>query len=157
MFAVANTALDLLVLELVLHGLSVGIVALVLGVLAPVDAGAEDNVLTDRRRVRGRAVSVLCAGAKLGPRLSVSDAGVDLFGVCGVADSAGRLHFLAVVVEAVCDDGLGSILVGDGLGGRELGVGLLDIVVVGPVLAVVGLEWDFIVGGARRRAADNLR
>lgn len=61
--------------------------------------------------------------------------------MCGVADSAGRLYFLALIVEAECDNRLGSILVGNGLGGRELGVGLLDIVVVGPVLTVmVGLE-----------------
>lgn len=151
MFAIANTALDLLVLELVLHGLGVGIVALVLGILAPVDAGAEDDVLTNRRRVRSRAVAILCAGAKLRPRLSVSDAGIDLFGVCRVADSAGRLHFLTAVVVAVCDDGLGSILVRDGLRGRELGVGLLDIVVVGPVLAVVGSEYHFTRECARRR------
>lgn len=47
MFAVANTALDFLVLELVLHSLGVGVGALVLGVLAPVDAGAEDDVFTN--------------------------------------------------------------------------------------------------------------
>lgn len=47
MFAVANTALDLLVLQLVLHRLRVGVLALVLGILAPVDAGSEDDVLAD--------------------------------------------------------------------------------------------------------------
>lgn len=67
MFAVANTALDLLVLELVLHGLGVGVGTLVLGILAPVDAGAEDDVFTNRCRISSRAVTVLCTGAKLGP------------------------------------------------------------------------------------------
>lgn len=47
MFAVANTTLHLLVLQLVLHGLGVRVLALVLGVLAPVDAGSEDDVLAD--------------------------------------------------------------------------------------------------------------
>lgn len=112
----------------------VGIGALVLGVLAPADAGAEDHVLGDRGRVGGRAGAVVGAGTKLGPALAVRHAGVDLFRVRDVADAARRLHFLALVVDAVCDGGLGAILVGNGLGRGQLGAGLLDIIIVGPVV-----------------------
>lgn len=141
MLAVADTALDLLVLELVLHRLGVGVLALVLGVLAPVDAGAEDDVLADRRRVGGRAHGVLLALTKLAPRLAVGNAGVDGLGVRDIADAARRLHFLALVIVAECDDGLGAVLVGDGLGGRQVGRCLLDIIIVGPVVPIfmVGL------------------
>lgn len=136
--AVADTALDLLVLELVLHRLRVGVLALVLGVLAPVDAGAEDDVLAHRRRVGRRADRVLCTLAKLAPRLAVGHAGVDRLRVRDIADPARRLHLLALVIVAECDDGLGAVLVGDGLGGREVGRCLLDIIVVGPVVPGFG-------------------
>jgi hypothetical protein len=136
MLAVANTTLDLLVLELVLHGLGVGVGRLVLGILAPVDAWSEDDVLTDGCGIGGRAWGILCAEAKLGPGFSVGDAGVYGLGVGDESDAASRLDLLAVVIVAECDDGLGAVLVGDGLGGREIGGGLLDIVVVGPVVPV---------------------
>jgi hypothetical protein len=132
--AVADTALDLLVLELVLHGLSVGVGALLLGILAPRDAGAEDDVLADGGGVGGRARGVLCAQAELGPRFPGGDAGVDCLGLGDVADPASRLDLLALVVVSVCDDRLGAILVRDGLGRRQLGGGLLDVVVVGPIV-----------------------
>lgn len=111
MLSIANTALDLLVLELVLHLLSVGVLALVLGVLAPVDAGSEDDILADRRRIRGRACAILCALAKLGPRLSVGDARIHGLGVSYVSDAARRLDLLPLVVISKCDDGLCAILV----------------------------------------------
>lgn len=136
MLSAANTALDLLVLELVLHGLCVGVVALVLGILAPVDAGSEDDVLANRRRVGSRAVAILTTGAKLGPGLAVGNARVDGLGVRDVADAARRLHLLPLVVEAECDDCLGSIFIGNSLRGRQLGAGLLDIVVVGPIVPI---------------------
>lgn len=47
MLAIANSALDLLVLELVLHRLRVDILALILGVLTPRYTGPEDDVLAD--------------------------------------------------------------------------------------------------------------
>lgn len=134
MLAVADTALDLLVLELVLHRLGVGVVALVLGVLAPVDAGAEDDVLTDRGGVVGRARAVLRALAELAPCFPIRDARVHRLLMGDVAHTAGRLDFVALVVVAECDDGLRAVLVGDGLGGWEVGGRLLGIVVVGPVV-----------------------
>lgn len=51
-----------------------------------------------------------------------------------VADAAGRLYFLAVVIVAIGNDGLCAIFVGEGLRGRQLGAGLLVVIVVGPVV-----------------------
>lgn len=136
MLSVTDTTLDLLVLQLVLHGLGIRIGSFVLGVLAPVDAGAEDDVLTDRGGIGGRAAGVLGALAKLGPCFPVGDTRVDGLLVCDVANATGGLDFLAVVVVAECDDGLGAILVGDGLGRGQIGGRLLDtVVVVGPVVS----------------------
>lgn len=101
MLSRTDTTLDLLVLELVLHGLCAGIGALVLLVLAPVNAGAEDDVLADGGGVSGRAVGVLGALTELAPCFAVGDAGVHGLLVGGVADAAGRLDFVAVLVDAV--------------------------------------------------------
>lgn len=150
MLAVADTTLDLLVLELVLHRLGVGVCALVLGILAPVDAGAEDDVLADRRGVSGRASGVLGALAEFGPCFPVGDARVDRLLVGDVADAAGRLDLVPVVVVSECDDGLCSILVGDGLRRREVGRCLLVVVVVGPVVPVHGGVSSKIQGGGGR-------
>ena len=132
MLAAADTALDLLVLELVLELLLLGV--LLLGVLAPVDAGAEDDVLAHRGRVGGRTGGVLSALAELAPCLAVGDAGVHRLLVGDVAHAAGRLDLVAVFVDTVRDDGLGAVLVGDGLGRGQLGGGVFDVVVVGPVV-----------------------
>ena len=136
MLAVANAALDLLVLELVLHGLGVGVLALVLGVLAPVEGRLEDDVLADGGGIGGRASAVLGAKAELGPRLAVRDTGVHHLAVRDVADASCSLDLLAIVVQPVLDDGRAAILVGDLLGGREFGGGLLELVIVGPVVPV---------------------
>lgn len=137
MFAVANTTLDLLVLELVLHRLSVGVLALVLGVLAPVDAGSEDDVLTNGGGIGGRSGAVLCAEAKLGPGFSVSNSGVDRLLVCDISDTSSSLYFLSLVVVSKCNDCFGSILVGNRLGRRQVGGRLFVVVVVGPVVPIL--------------------
>lgn len=111
MLSVTDTTLDLLVLELLLHRLSVGVGALLLLVLAPVDAGAEDDVLANGGGVSGRALAVLPALAELAPCFAVGDTRVHGLGVCGVADSAGGLDLVAVLVVAECDDGLGAVLI----------------------------------------------
>lgn len=111
MFAVTNTTLDLLVLELVLHSLGVGILALVLGILAPVHAGSENDVLSDGCRISGRAIAILGAGTELCPLLSFSDAGVHGLLVCDVSDSTGSLDFLVVLIVTEGNDSLCSILV----------------------------------------------
>lgn len=137
MLSVTDTALDLLILQLVLHGLRGCVATVLLGILAPVDTGSEDDVLGHRGGIGGRAGRVLGAEAELGPRFSVRDSGVHGLGVGDVSDAASGLDLLAFIVVLVGDDRLGSVLVGDGLGGRELscgGGGLLDVVVVGPVV-----------------------
>ena len=139
MLTVANTTLDLLVLELVLHGLGGGVVGLLLLGLSPVDAWSEDDVLTDGSGVGSRACGILCAEAELGPCLSVGDAGVYGLGVGNESDSASGLNLTTVVIVTECDDSLCSILVGDSLRLGEIGGCLLDIVVVGPVVPF--FEW----------------
>jgi hypothetical protein len=134
MLTVTNTTLDLLVLELVLHRLGGVVDRVILLGLSPVDARSEDDVLTDGGGIGSRAGGILCAEAELGPGLSVGDAGVYGLLVGGVADAASGLDLSAIVVVTECDDSLCSILVGDGLRLREIGGGLLDIVVVGPVV-----------------------
>lgn len=134
--AIADTALDLLVLELGLHGLGVLVGALLLGILTPGDAGSEDDVLADGGGVGGRARGVFGAQAELGPRFSVRDTGVDCLGLGDVADATSCLDLLALVIVSVGDDGLSTILVRDGLRRGEFGGGLLDVVVVGPVMPI---------------------
>lgn len=165
MLAVTDTALDLLVLELVLHGLGAGVGALLLLVAAPGGRGAEDDVLADRGGVGRGAGGVARGEAELCPGLALGDARGDLFSVRGVADAAGRLDLLALLVEAVGDCRLGAVLVGDGLGGRELGRDVIDVLVVGPVglaggrhdcgygpfpssreMQPVGIRWDRFSG-----------
>lgn len=115
MFAVANATLDLLVLELVLHRLGVGVLALVLGVLAPVDAGPKDDVLANGGSVWGRPRAVLCAEAELAPGLPVSNSGVDRLLVCDISDASSRLYFLSLIVVSKYDDCFRPILVGNRL------------------------------------------
>lgn len=134
MLAVTDTALDLLVAQLVLHGLGVGVRLLVLRVLAPVGAGPEDDVLAHRRRVGHGARAVLGAVAELGPRLAVRHAGVHPLRVRRVPNPPGRLDLLVVLVDVVGDDGLGAVLVAERLGGRQLRGDLVDVIIVGPVV-----------------------
>ena len=141
MLSAADTALDLLVLELLLQSLLAGIGAGVLLVLAPVDAGAEDDVLTHGGGVGGRALGVLDALAELGPCFAVGDAGVHGLGMCGVADATSGLDLVAGIVVAEGDDGLCAVLVGNGLGRGEIGAGLLVVVVVGPILPFGGVSY----------------
>lgn len=134
----ADAALDLLVLELVLHALGVGVLALVLGLLLPVGRGPEDDVLADRGGVGRGPRGVAAREAKLGPLLALGDARVDDLAVGDEADAAGGLDGLAVLVEAVGDDGLCAVAVLDGLIAGEGGAwDLFVVVVVGPVPARV--------------------
>lgn len=148
MLAVTDAALDLLVAKLVLHRLGVGVRLLVLGVLAPLVARPEDDVLADGGRVGHGGARVLCAVAELGPRLAVRHARVHPLGVRRVADAAGRLDLLALLVDVVVDDGLGAVLVAERLGGRELRAhDLVHVLIVGPVLPWGASAW----GGGRPR------
>lgn len=145
----ADTALDLLVLELVLHALGVGVLALVLGLLLPVGRGPEDDVLAHGRGVGRGARRVAARQAELGPLLALGDAGVDHLAVGDEADAAGGLDRLAVLVQAVRDDGLCAVAVLDGLVAREGGAWYFFVVViVGPVPA------DMMLGGCQASRVD---
>ena len=69
--------------------------------------------------------------------LAGGDARVDHLAAGGQADAARRLDLLSVLVVAPGDGRLGAVLVRDGLRRRELGHGLVDVVIVGPVLLLV--------------------
>lgn len=140
MLAVADTALDLLILKLVLHGLGVGVVGLVLGLLAPVDRGAEDDVLADRRGVGRGALGVAGRVAELGPRLALRHPRVDDLAAHHVPHAPRRLDLLPQVVDPVLDDGPCPVLVLDLLRRgqvRRRGCRrrrLLEVLVVRPVV-----------------------
>lgn len=141
MLAVTDTALDLLVLELVLHGDGVGVLGLVAGVLAPVNRGLEDDVLADRGGVRRRAGAVPARLPELGPRLPLRHPWVHHLAVLDQPDPPRRLDLLPVLVVAVLDHRRASVLVGYLLRRREVLWGLVEILIVGPVVSVVTRTW----------------
>lgn len=133
MLSGTNTTLDLLVLELVLHAaLLAAILLSLLSLCLPVDAGTENHVLADGGSIESRARGVSLLETELGPRPALGDLGVDVFANGGGLDPAGDLHFLVVIVEAVGDNGLGAIFVGDHFLRGERG-GVVKLLVVGPV------------------------
>jgi hypothetical protein len=133
MVALADTALDLGVLEL---ELLLVLVALVFCRGLPVRCGAEDDVLSDGYRVGlgPGGLALLCA--EFGPCLALGDARVYDLLDDRLLDAACGLDLLAILVDAVRYDRLGSVLV---LGDCLLGEG--DVVLVflfGPVGAAAG-------------------
>lgn len=143
MLSAANTTLDLLVLELVLHAaLLAALLLFFLGVRLPVDGGTEHNVLTHGGGIEGRSRGVALLETELLPFAAFGDLGVDVFADDGSLNSAGDLHFLVVIVETVGDDGLGAVLVRDHLLRGERG-GVIEFFVVGPVGAA---EENFLLG-----------
>lgn len=133
MLATANTTLDLLVLQLILHAALLATILLRLGRLnLPVDAGPESNVLTHGGRIEGRSGRVALLQTELGPGPPLRDLRVDMFANNGCFDPAGHLHLLAFVVESVGDDRLSAIFVGRDLLRGESG-GVVELLVVGPV------------------------
>lgn len=116
MLAAANTTLDLLVLELVLHTALLRVLLILDGLGPPVRAGAEDHVLANGGGVEGGARRVALLEAELGPRPALGHLWVDVFADYGGLDPAGDLYFLVVIVEAVGDDRLGAVFVFGDLG-----------------------------------------
>lgn len=140
MLSGTNTTLNLLVLELILHAALLTAIFLgLLGLSLPVDAGAEDNVLADGGSIECRTGRVALLETELGPRAALGDLRVDVFADHRGLDAAGNLHFLVVIVEAVGDDGLGAIFVGDHLLRGERG-GVVEFLVIGPVGTAVNFE-----------------
>jgi hypothetical protein len=133
MLSTANTTLDLLVLELVLHAALLGALLLgLLGICPPVNGGTENDVLADGGGVEGGTGGVALLESELFPFAAFGDLGVDVFADNGGLDSASDLHFLVVIIEAVGDDGLGAVLVRDHLLRGESG-GVIEFLIVGPV------------------------
>lgn len=132
MLSTANTTLDLLVLELVLHTALFALLFLLLRVCLPVHRRAEGDVLAYGGGVKGRTRGVALLESELLPFAAFGDLRVDIFTDDGSLDSASNLHFLIIVVKAVGDDGLGAILVRDHLLRGERG-GVIEFLVVSPV------------------------
>lgn len=136
MLAVADTALDFFVLELVLHSLSVGVLALVFGLLLPVDRGAEDDVLADGGGIGGWARGVLSRGAELRPCLALRHQRAHHLAMGDVPDAPRRFDLLAVLIVAVLNDGRAAVFVLDLLGRRQVVGRLLNVLVIRPVVPV---------------------
>ena len=151
MLSAANTTLDLLVLELILHAALLAAVLLRLrGLCLPVDAGSENDVLTDGGSIERGSGSVALLETELGPGPPLRNLGVHMFPHDGGLDPAGDLHLLALVVEAVRHNGLGAIFVRCDLLRGERG-GVIELLVVGPVGAAAESYKIFMSGDFRRR------
>jgi hypothetical protein len=98
MLSGTDTALDLLVLELVLHAALLRL--LLLRVLAPVDGWLEDDVLADGGGVHGWPWLVLLGETEFAPALALSDARADDLLHDSCANPPGRLDLLALVIDA---------------------------------------------------------
>lgn len=147
----ANTTLDLLVLELILHAALLAAVLLRLRSLClPVDAGSESDVLTDGGSIERGSGSVALLETELGPGPPLRNLGVDMFANDGGLDPAGDLHLLALIVEAVRHNGLGAIFVRCDLLRGERG-GVIELLVVGPVGAAAESCKNFMSEDSRRR------
>ena len=130
-----DTALDLLALQLVLHRSRLWL--LLLGILAPVDAWLEDDVLADSGGVHSWSSLVLSGQSELAPLLALRDTRGDNLLHHSCANAARGLDLLSVIVQAVCDNSLRSILVGGDLLWWEFEGGIVELFVIGPVLAAV--------------------
>lgn len=133
MLSSTDTALDLLVLQLVLH--ASGLWLLLLGILAPVDRWLENNILADGGGVQCWSWLILCGKSKLCPCLALCNSWADNLLVNSGANAAGGLDLLSVVVQVVCDDSLRSILVGGDLLWWEFLRVVVELLIIGPVLA----------------------
>ena len=151
MLPIANPALDLLILQDLLHSLirafrpghGAGLLLHFLAaaqILLPRHAGAENDVLAYTCRLEGGSFTVPFLQTEFCPTAPFGDAGVDDFADDSGADAARGLDFFAGIVEAVGHNGPGAVLVGGDLRTREDG-GIIELFVVGPVgAAVEGLD-----------------
>tara|TARA_R110002003_G_scaffold193_35_gene15149 strand:+ start:4335 stop:5147 length:813 start_codon:yes stop_codon:yes gene_type:complete len=146
MIALANSALDLCILELCLL---LRLVALVLVAGFPRCHGSKQDVLGDADRVCLRAGGLALFLAELGPLLALGHTRVHGRFDDGFLDAPGRLVAPTVFANAVRGDGFGAVLVfGDGLRGEgKLGV----VIFFGPVGAAVKRQLQ----GALVRCGEN--
>lgn len=131
-FAAANTALDLLVLELILDTSLLTDFLCLLGLRLPVHTWSEDDVLADGGGVERRTRSMALLETELRPCPPLCDLRVYVLLHNSGSDPTGDLDLLAFIVEAVGNDGLCAIFVGGDLLRGEAG-GVIELLVVGPV------------------------
>ena len=136
MLSVTDTTLDLFILEFIPHAAVPALfLLLLLSIFLPRHARSENDILTHARGIEARTRRMSFLEPEFRPRTTFGDAGVDGFTGDGGADTTGGLDTLAFVVEAVGNDGLGTVFVGGDLLWRETG-GIIEFFVVGPVAAV---------------------
>lgn len=115
MLALADTALDLLVAQLLLQALFLGLAATHLGLLGlhilPVSARPEDDILADGSRVWLRSLGFALLEPEFRPVSPLRHHGVHFFFVHCRPGFACGFHFAALVVDPVGDRRLGSIFV----------------------------------------------
>jgi hypothetical protein len=140
MFSATDSTLDLLIFELVLHASLIHLLFLCVGL--PVDAWSEGDVLAHARRIERRPSRMTLLEPEFGPSFALRHSRVHSLFHDGRLDLARGLDFLAVVVEAVRDDRLGAVFVGEDLLGRKRR-GVVEFFVVGPVFAA---RWRALVG-----------
>lgn len=137
MFAVANSALDLLVFQLRLDTVRVRL--LLLAILLPRNTRPEDYVFTHTRRVKRGSHGVAFFKAKFGPGATLRHAWIDGFFDNGGPDAASGFHFLPFVVKTIRYHRFGAIFVGGNLLGGE-GGGVIEFFIVSPVRAAMRVK-----------------
>lgn len=118
--SVTDTALDLLVLELLLDAALLALLLIVLLAGLPVCARSEHDILCDGSSIERGAGSVALLKTELGPFSPLGDVGVDVLLHDGLLDPPCCLDFLAVIVDSVSDHSLCAIFVVDDLLSWEL-------------------------------------
>jgi hypothetical protein len=147
MLSLTNTALHLLILQLLLQTLLLRWRTTILSLLGlyvlPVTAGPEGDILCDAGGIALWAFGLVLLRAKFGPRSALGDGGINFFFVDCCASLAGNFDAAAVIIEFVRDCGLRAIFVdGCDRGGEGClvcdGIGFRDI--IGPVRAAVMID-----------------
>ncbi len=126
MFAIADSAFDLFILQLRLHAICGRLLLFV--IFLPRHTRSEYNVLSHGRGVKTRAGWVTFLIAELRPGTTLCYLRIDGFSDDGGADAPSCFHFLAGIVEAVAYAGFGAIFVGCDLGCGQ-GGGIIYIIV----------------------------
>lgn len=131
MLSSTNSALDFLILKLVLHASDLDL--LLLRILAPVDARLENNVLANSCCVHSRACLVLRRQSEFAPSFAFRHTRVDDLLHNSCADPARCLDLLALVIDTVCRDSLRPILVGGDLLGWQFEGVIIKLFIICPV------------------------
>jgi hypothetical protein len=148
MLPITDTTFDLLVLQLILHTSSLGL--LLLGVLTPVCARSENDVLTANLLgskfsigkgdhepntccIGSRSSAILGREPKLRPLFPLRNSWIHNLLMYREPDSASSLDLLAIIVPSPADYGLSTILICSGGIGGELCDSVVELFVISPV------------------------